>query len=73
MSVGSSETRAKACEKTPASFSMPFMRMTRQRVKASTSCFRYGGCAICFQVRTCFSSGVPFSLNGFMPMLVPSF
>src|SRR5688572_7594023 len=50
----------------PASISMPFIRMMRHRVKASTSCLRYGGSTTCFHVRTCRSSGMPRSSNGFI-------
>src|SRR5256885_2864493 len=72
LSSESSDTRAKAWEKTDASFSMPFMRMIRQRVKASTSCLRYGGSVTWLHVRIWRSSGMPRSSNGFMAMpLVP--
>src|SRR5213080_2033376 len=68
LSSGSSDTRAKAWENTDASFSMPFISMMRQRVKASTSCLRYGGSATWPHVRIWRSSGMPRSSNGFMAM-----
>src|SRR5256886_16768476 len=73
LSSGSSDTRPKAWENPDASFSMPFIRTMRQRVKASTSCLRYGGSATWLHARIWRSSGMPRSSNGFMAMpLVPS-
>src|SRR5919199_4778108 len=43
---------------------MPFIRMTRARLYASTSRLSYGGLAMSRQLRICWSSGMPFSCQG---------
>jgi len=59
--------RAQACEKRDASSSMPFMRMMRTRVYASSSSLLIGFCTMSRQVSRCFSSAVPFSCR--MPFI----
>src|SRR4029450_6925780 len=55
--------RAQACEKRSASDLIPFIKMTRTRVKAPPSSLLYGGRTSSFRVNRCFSSGVPLSFN----------
>src|SRR5688572_344891 len=61
--------RAALCEKRCASSSMPFIRMMRTRVYASSSSLLIGFCTRSRQVNFCFASGTPRFSNrvGFMP------
>src|SRR5262249_51798486 len=53
--------RAHAWPNRNASDSIPFMRITRTRVKASSLSLWYGVCTISRQVKCCWSRGMPVS------------